>query len=90
MYLHLGKNVIVPFDAVVGVFDLDSASASTRTRLYLERAEREGRLVSVADDIPRSFVVCREGGRDAVYLSQISARTLERRAGIIPSADREM
>ncbi len=89
MYLHLGKNVIVPFDTVVGVFDLDSASASTRTRLYLERAEREGRLVSVADDIPRSFVVCREGGRDTVYLSQISARTLERRAGILPGADRE-
>ena len=82
MYLHLGKNVIVPFETVIGVFDLDSASASARTRAYLERAERAGRLIPVTDDVPRSFVVCRADGEDTVYLSQISARTLERRAGL--------
>lgn len=82
MYLHLGKSTIVPLSSVVGVFDLDSASASPRTRAFLEKAEREGRLVSVTDDLPRSFVVCRENDIDTVYLSQISARTLERRTNI--------
>ena len=82
MYLHLGKSTIVPLASVVGVFDLDSASASPRTRTFLERAEREGRLVSVTDDLPRSFVVCRENGIDVVYLSQISARTLGRRTNV--------
>ena len=56
MYLHLGQSVVVPFRDVVGVFDLDNASSSHLTRAFLERAEKEGRVVNVSDDLPRSFV----------------------------------
>lgn len=87
MYLHLGKSVIVPVDSVVGVFDLDSASASKRTRDYLARAEKEGRLISIGDDLPRSFVVCLEDGRETIYLSQISPKTLAGRADVFDVED---
>ena len=80
MYLHLGDRTTVPFSTVVGVFDLDNTSTSKHTRAFLERAQREGRIVDVSGELPRSFVVCREGDRETVYLSQISARTLWRRA----------
>ncbi|OUN22862.1 extracellular matrix regulator RemB [Flavonifractor sp. An82] len=81
MYLHLGQNVVVPFRDVVGLFDLDNTSSSRLTRSFLERAEKEGRLVNVSDDLPRSFVLC-SNSREAptVYLSQLSAATLLRRA----------
>ncbi len=89
MYLHLGRSVIVPVSSVVGVFDLDAASASPRTRAYLERAQREGRLETVGSDLPRSFVVCREDGRDMVYLSQISSRTLAARTDVFDMGEGE-
>ena len=37
MYLHLGQDYIVPLQSVVAVFDMDTATASKRTRLLLER-----------------------------------------------------
>ena len=80
MYLHLGEKTTVPFSAVMGIFDLDNTSTSKHTRAYLERAQREGRIVDVSGDLPRSFVVTSEQGRDTVYLTQISSRTLLRRA----------
>lgn len=81
MYLHIGQNVVVPFRDVMGLFDLDNTSSSRLTRAFLERAEREGRLVNVSDDLPRSFVLCSGGGGPpVVYLSQLSAATLLRRA----------
>ena len=81
MYLHLGQSAVVPFRTVLGVFDLDNASASHRTRAFLERAEKEGRVVNVSDDLPRSFVLCASArGEGTVYLSQLSAATLLRRA----------
>ena len=80
MYLHLGDRTTVPFSTVVGVFDLDNTSTSRHTRAYLERAQREGRIVDVSMELPRSFVVCCEAGRETVYLTQISSRTLMRRA----------
>ena len=81
MYLHIGQNVIIPFRDVVGLFDLDNTSASRLTRSFLERAEKEGRLVNVSDDLPRSFVLCSgQEGPSVVYLCQLSTAALLRRA----------
>ena len=81
MYLHLGQNVTVPEDAIIGVFDLDNTTWSFRTRRFLERAEREGRVVAVGDDLPRSFVLSQEkNGPSEVYITALSSTALSARA----------
>ena len=81
MYLHLGQAVVVNQRDIVAIFDMDNATWSHRTRSFLEQAEREGRVVNAASDLPRSFVVCRKGkGEQVVYLSQLSSATLKGRA----------
>ena len=81
MYLHLGQSGVVPYRDIIGLFDLDNASSSHLTRKFLERAEKEGRVEAVGDDIPKSFVVCGDKRRgQTVYLSQMATATLLRRA----------
>jgi hypothetical protein len=80
MYLHLGKQVAVPFKCVIGIFDLDNASMSRHTRRYLEEAQKDGRVINVSEELPRSFIICREKGRTSVFISQISSQTLLKRA----------
>ncbi|MBU5625747.1 DUF370 domain-containing protein [Oscillibacter sp. MSJ-2] len=81
MYLHLGKDEIVPAHSVIGIFDLDQVSYGKRGREYLSRAEKEGVVLDVGEDIPKSFVVCDHPyHRQIVYLSQLSTATLQRRA----------
>ena len=79
MYLHLGQSVVVPHRDVIGIFDLDNASASHLTRSFLERAEREGAVVDVSVDLPKSFVLCQSELGNLVYLSQLSSATLRGR-----------
>lgn len=79
MYLHLGQSVVVPAGDIVGVFDLDNASWSHRTRAFLERAEKEGRVVNAAAGLPRSFVLCQRKNSSAVYLSPLSPAVLRGR-----------
>ena len=81
MYLHLGQSVVVPTGSIIGLFDLDNTTSSHLTRKFLERAERQGRVVNVSEDLPKSFVLCRQGEEPpTVYLCQLSAATLLRRA----------
>ena len=80
MYLHLGSGAMVRSDSVVAVFDLDITSQSYITRKYLSNAEKRGQVINVAEDIPKSFVVCEDGEGMRVYLSQMSAQTLLKRA----------
>jgi len=58
MYLHLGQNVVVPEEAVIGIFDLDNTTGSHITRKFLGDAEKAGRVTSVSDELPKAFVVC--------------------------------
>ena len=81
MYLHLGGDVAVRVDEIVTVCDLDNASASHITRAFLRAAQEADRVVNVAEDLTKSFVVCAppEGGF-TVYLSQLNSATLLKRA----------
>ena len=81
MYLNLGQAAVAPCRSILGIFDLDNTTQSPRTRAFLGRAEREGRLISLGDGLPKSFVVCQEAGRPpVVYMSQLAPSTLLRRA----------
>ena len=80
MYLHLGSNVSVPLDDIIGIFDLDNASTSRITRAFLKAAEEEGMVITVEGDIPKSIVVCcPRGNWQRVYLSPLAAATLHGR-----------
>jgi len=80
MYLHLGQSAVVPQGDVLGIFDLDNASWAYKTREFLDRAEKEGRVISVGGDLPRSFVLVRGKGREnLVYLCPLSPAALLRR-----------
>ena len=57
MYLHIGQNVVVPNDSVLGVFDIDNTTQSYITREYLNGAEKDCEILNIEDYIPRSFVV---------------------------------
>ena len=79
MYLHLGKDISVPLDSIIGVFDMDTSTGSKHTREFLNAAERENRLIVVTDELPKSAVVCLEPEGVMVYICQLSAKTLEKR-----------
>ena len=75
MYLHLGQDYIVPLQSVVAVFDMDTATASKRTRLLLERLQDEGRIIELYDDLPRENAL-----GETLYLTQLSPQAIQRRA----------
>ena len=80
MYLHLGQDYIVPLQSVVAVFDMDTATASKRTRLLLERLQDEGRIIELYDDLPRAAVLCENALGETLYLTQLSPQAIQRRA----------
>ena len=75
-YVYVGGSTALDRDDIVGIFDMDNTSWSHLTRKFLSRAERDGRVVNAAEDLPRSFLLCGDGN---VILTQPTAATLVRR-----------
>ena len=75
LFLSVSQSISVPSESIVGIFDMDTSTLSSDTRSFLRASQAEKRLISDVRDIPKSFVVT----TDAVYLSQVSSQTLEKR-----------
>ena len=78
MYIHLGQDTVVKKESIIGIFDMDTSTVSGITRNFLNLAEKQGRVVNVSFELPKSFVVCSENGKLTVYISQLSPTTLEK------------
>ena len=79
MYLHLGNDVIVNMNSVIGIFDMDNTTVSKTTRDFLVNAEKNGRVIDITDDLPKSFVVVKAWDGEIVYVSSLASRTLLKR-----------
>ncbi len=80
MYLHLGQDHVVPLMNVVCVFDMDTATASKRTQKLLKRFQEEGRIIELYEDLPRAGVICEDVLGEMLYLTELSSKTLQKRA----------
>ena len=79
MYIPIGSDMSVRDKSIIGIFDLDNSTYSKHTRKFLSEAEKNGEVVTVAEDLPKSFLLTSEFGMDRVYLCQFNAATLEKR-----------
>lgn len=76
MYLHLGQNTVITTESIVAMFDIDACTVSKKTRDFLANAEKNGKVVNVSYELPKSFVVCEKKGKTVVYITQLSTKTL--------------
>lgn len=79
MYIPIGGDLAVREKDILGIFDLDHTSYSRHTRRFLAEAEQNGQVISVNNELPKSFLLVEEFGMEKIYLTQFSASALERR-----------
>ena len=80
MYLHIGRNQMLAERRIIGIFDLEITSQSKTTRAFLDRAQQEGTVLEVCDDLPNpSSSATTPYHPQIVYLSELSSQTLQKR-----------
>ena len=82
-YLHAGGACVLRGGSVIGIFDLDTSSASKGTRLFLEKMQKSHRVEVLGEetDLPRSAILtdASKKGDFVLYLSPVSSKTLATR-----------
>ena len=81
MYLHLGSDVSVNVNEIVGIFDIEKVTVQSYMNDYLSFCQKNSKIYYVSLDMPKSIVVC----TDTVYISNVSCLTLRKRFEAISS-----
>ena len=79
MFLHVGNNKNIRLRSVVGIFDMDNATLSAVSRRFLSQKQREGLVESAIEEIPKSFVLYKDGEEYKICFSQLSTSALRGR-----------
>ena len=81
MFLHLGQDTVITTDEIIGIFDIDTTTVSKATRTYLSKKEKDGNVINVSYELPKSFIVTlnKNQKEKTVYISPISSVTLLKR-----------
>ena len=75
MYIDVGSKNVISDKNIIGIFDLENSSVKIPTRNFLRKAEKRKQIVNKEiNDIPISFIVSSENGKDRkIYLSNIKS-----------------
>ena len=76
MYLHAGNNKNIREKDIIGIFDADNCTISSVTRKYLSSNEKNHSVETVADEIPKSFIVYESEGEFKICFSPLSTSAL--------------
>lgn len=78
MYIHLGRDYVLNDRDIIGIFNLETTTVSSRGREFLNYAQKNGAVVSLSDDLPQCYVLA-DAPVDTVYLSELSSAAMKRR-----------
>ena len=80
MYIDIATDFLVKDSDIVGIFDLDNTTTAGRhTMNFLNEKQKEGKVTYLIKDIPKSFVVMKNG---EVFVVELSSQILRKRLEI--------
>lgn len=79
MFLHIGEEYLIKKNSIIGIFDIENTTISKITREYLTDKEKRGQIVTVNDELPKSFIITHDKNENTIFITSISSRTLEKR-----------
>ncbi len=82
MYLHIGKNVVVNNNEIIGIFDVSSMTKSKEFKLIYEKLKEENNILDVSDNHKKSIIITKEKEVLKGYISNISSITLAKRVNL--------
>ncbi len=78
----------VSLNEIVAIMDIEKTTTTQISREFLKKSEEAGTVISISDDLPKSFIVTVRDEQQKVYLSPISTSTLNKRFSKQPQINR--
>ena len=81
-YLQLEKGESIDKNEIIGIFDLDMASMSQNTNEIFRRMEEERGVISLSNDLPKSFLLTDGEYADRIYITGLSTESIKKRIDV--------
>ena len=79
-FVHVGLDMILPKEEIIGVFDIDAITVQKNSRDFLNKAQKNKEIEDYTTDLPISFILCNhKEKKQRILFSSFSLPTLTAR-----------
>ena len=79
MYVHIGKNVIINSDYIVGIFNIETLKKKNFFENVCKNLEINDKIIDISDDNQKSLIIIQKNEVTRGYITNISSTTLGKR-----------
>ncbi len=83
MYVHLGKDVVINANNILGIFNLEFIQNTSEYRIMYESMLKNDKIIDISDDCKKTFILFKEKKEIKAYISNISATTIAKRKNFL-------
>lgn len=78
MYIHIGKELIIKEDELIGIFNLDYIG-NTKSYKNLKNDLEEKNNLKINSNIGKTFILTEKDGFSKAYITNIGINTIDKR-----------
>lgn len=79
MYVHIGKELIIPSKEIITILDLEKMLKNRTLEEILKELKIENEIINIAEGNHKSLILVKKEEKIKGYISNISSTTLARR-----------
>ena len=79
IYLHIGKNMMIKKDEIIGIFDYKEMK---KNKSSLKLLENVNNIINISEGIEKTIIITKNNKEIKGYISNISSTTLVKRNNI--------
>ena len=78
--IHIGKNIILKKDDIIGIFDIESIKNTKEFNIILDTLRNAGRIKDISEGEEKSIILYKENDNLCGIISNVSSNSIEKRS----------
>lgn len=79
MYIHIGKDLVIKEEDIIGIFNLDYIGNTKQYRKIKSNLEAQKALKIITPNVGKTFILTENNGKSKAYITNIGAGTIGKR-----------
>lgn len=79
MYLHIGKDIILKKEEIIGIFNIESILETIEYKIIIEKLREERKIQDISKDDPKTLILYKQKDNLCGIISNISSNSIGKR-----------
>ena len=79
MYLHIGKDIVLKKDEIIGIFNIESILETIEYNIIIEKLKTENSITDISNGEPKTLILYKQKDNLCGVISNVSSNSLGKR-----------